>query len=194
MLGFTSRLANVVVTGGASTATNVQDTLKLNVLAPTVKLLDVSGYKGVVTANIGDALTSSITAPAATFTTGNTVVKVGSFGVNISDASHVVAAATPGTVTTFEFTADAAKNATGDANFQWKISDFAGIKETGSTLSNLTVLDVSGLGITGLADMLITNTSPTEVTIHSNGTHNFEIVLTGVQAAQLDLANFKFAV
>ena len=42
--------------------------------------------------------------------------------------------------------------------------------------------------------MLITNTSPTEVTIHSNGTHNFEIVLTGVQAAQLDLANFKFAV
>lgn len=188
-----SNLTNVVVTGGSSTATTVADALNLNTLAPTVKLLDVSGYKGVVTANIGDALSTTVTG-VGTFTTGNTVVKVGAFGVNISDASHVVAAGTPGTVTTFEFTADAAKDATGDANFQWKISDFAGIKEAGSTLSNLTVLDMSGLGITGLADMLITNTSPTEVTIHSNGTHNFEIVLTGVQAADIDLANFKFAV
>ena len=189
-----ANLTNIVVTGGSSTATSVVDTLQLNSLSATTKLLDVSGYKGVVTANIGDALTSSITAPAATFTTGNTVVKVGSFGVNISDASHAAGAET---VTTFVFTADAAKSAVGDGNFQWKISDFAGIKEGGpETLSNLTVLDLSGLGITGLADMIISDDGATTVQIVSNTTHNFVIELTGVTggAAGLDLANFKFAV
>lgn len=187
-----ANLTNIVVTGGSSTATAVADALNLNNLSATTKLLDVSGYKGVVTANIGDALTSSIVLPAATFTTGNTVVKVGSFGVNISDASHAAGAET---VTTFVFTADAAKSAVGDANFQWKISDFAGINEGGAeTLSNLTVLDLSGLGITGLADMIISDVGAT-VQIVSNTTHNFVIELTGVTggAASLDLANFKFA-
>ena len=187
-----ANLTNIVVTGGSSTATAVADTLNLNNLSATTKLLDVSGYKGVVTANIGDALTSSITAPAATFTTGNTVVKVGSFGVNISDASHAVGAET---VTTFVFTADAAKMAVGDANFQWQISDFQAKGDVNGSLANMTVLDLSALGVTSFADLLITDSAAGEVTIASNGTLNFEIVLTG--AATFDKAdltgdNFNF--
>lgn len=183
-----SNLTNVVVTGGSSTATAVADTLNLNTLAPTVKLLDVSGYKGVVTATIGDALQTTV--GANTFNTGNTVVKVGAFGVNVTDTDH--SAGTVPTVTTFEFTADAAKDATGNANFQWKISDFAGINEAGSTLSNLTVLDLSALGIKGLADMVMVQDGADTV-IQSNTTHNFEIVLVGQAVTDLDLANFKFA-
>lgn len=191
-----ANLTNVIVTGGASTATSVQDFLELNTLAPTVKLLDVSGYKGVVTATIGDALTADITTGliTQTFTTGNTVVKVGAFGVDMTDASHAGLGVVD-TVTTFQFTADAAKDASGDANFQWKIAGFQPI-DTG-TLSNLTVLDLSGLGITGLADMNMSQAAVgNDVIITSNGTHNFEIVLVGsagFDVADLDLANFKFA-
>lgn len=190
-----SNLTNVVVTGGASTATNVQDFLELNTLAPTVKLLDVSGYKGVVTATIGDALQTTV--GTTTFTTGNTVVKVGAFGVDVTDIAHL--AADVPSVTTFEFTADAAKDATGDANFQWTITNFAGIKEIGTnpgdaeaTLSNLSVLDLSALGIKGLADMVMVQDGANTV-IQSNTTHNFEIVLVGQAVTDLDLANFKFA-
>ena len=183
-----SNLTNVVVTGGSSTATNVQDSLELNDLSATVKLLDVSGYKGVVTANIGDALATTI--GATNFTTGNTVVKVGAFGIDISDASHAVGAET---VTSFVFTTDAANNAAGDPDFQWQISDFAGINEVGSSVSNLTVLDLSGLGITGFADILVADVGG-NVVITANGTDNFEIVLVGEVAADLGIENFKFAV
>ena len=187
-----SNLTNVVVTGGSSTAAAVKDSLNLNTLAPTVKLLDVSGYKGVVTATIGDALTTTITG-VGTFTTGNTVVKVGAFGIAMTDAGHDITAGDLATVTTFQFTADAAKDATGSADFQWKIAGFQGINATDGSLSNLTVLDLSALGIQGLADMNLTDTG-TDVVITSNGTHNFEIVLTGVaNVSDLDLANFKFA-
>lgn len=191
-----SNLTNVVVTGGASSATTAAanfDRLDLNTLAPTVKLLDVSGYKGVVTAIIGDALTTTITG-VGTFTTGNTVVKVGAFGIAMTDAGHDITRGDLATVTTFQFTADAAKDATGSADFQWKIAGFQGINATDGSLSNLTVLDLSALGIQGLADMNLTDTGA-DVVITSNGTHNFEIVLTGVaNVSDLDLANFKFAV
>lgn len=191
-----ANLANVVVTGGASSATTAAanfDRLDLNTLAPTVKLLDVSGYKGTVTATIGDALATSIVAPVANFNTGNTVVKVGAFGVDFTDTDHTAPGAVP-TVTTFEFAADAAKNATGNTDFNWKITNFAGINEAGTTLSNLTVLDMSNLGIKGLADMVITDNGAGDTVIHSNTTHNFEIVLVGQAAVDLGLANFKFAV
>ena len=182
-----SNLTNVVVTGGSSTATNVQDSLNLNTLAPTVKLLDVSGYKGVVTGTIGDALTTTI--GAIDVKTGNTVVKVGAFGIDITDASHAVGAET---ITTFQFTTDAAKAAAGDADFTWQINDFVGIDEAGADLGNLTVLDLSGLGVTGLVDIQVADVGG-EVVITSNGTANFQIELTGVVAADLGLENFKFA-
>lgn len=180
-----ANLTNVVVTGGSSTANNVEDELDL-VLSATVKLVDVSGYKGTVTATIADALKTTIA--GVDHTTGNTVVKVGSFGIDFEDTNGAVSS-----VTTFQFTTDAAGNAAGNADLQWQISAFRGIDEVGSTLSNLTILDLSALGITGLSDLNM-STVGGEVVIKSNGTHNFEIVLAGVTEAQLGIENFKFAV
>ncbi|MEQ6434616.1 hypothetical protein V8Z74_06140 [Comamonas sp. w2-DMI] len=190
-----ANLTNVVVTGGSSTATTVQDSLALHTLSAGVKLVDVSGYKGVVSATLGDALKTTI--GTTDYTTGNTVVKVGSFGIDFTDGDHTGGANEADTVTTFQFTADAAKNAAGDANFQWKISGFQAIHEGTGSLSNLTVLDLSALGIHGLADIQMSQAGGlgTDVVIHGNGTHNFEIVLSGVNdITKLDLANFKFAV
>jgi hypothetical protein len=196
-----ANLTNVVVTGGSSvvnSAAGVTDTLDLNVLAPTVKLLDVSGYKGTVTATIGDALTAKIA--GVDYTTGNTAVKVGAFGVDLTDVDHQALAVN--TITTFVFTTDAAVDSLGVAQ-KWQIDNFQGINETApaagdaGTLSDLSILDLSGLGIRGLGDMQISEAVVggfNVVTIESNTTHNFVIELTGTTEAALDLANFKFAV
>ena len=71
--------------------------------------------------------------------------------------------------------------------------------QAGGTLSDLTVLDLSALGIKGLQDMVITETqgataAANTVTIKSGLAQNFVIGLSGVYKDQLDLANFKFAV
>lgn len=196
-----ANLTNVVVTGGSSVVNSlagVTDTLDLGTLAPTVKLLDVSGYKGTVTATIGDPLAAKIA--GVDYTTGNTTVKVGSFGVDLTDVDHQFAAVN--TITTFVFTTDAAVNSTGVAQ-KWQIDNFQGINETAAgngdagTLSDLSILDLSGLGIRGLGDMQISEAvvgGVNVVTIESNTTHNFVIELTGTTEAALDLANFKFAV
>ncbi len=186
-----ANLTNVVVTGGSSVVNSlagVIDTLDLNILAPTVKLLDVSGYKGTVTATIGDPLKATI--DATVFSTGNTVVKVGSFGVNLTDVDHT--AAVVDTITTFVFTTDAAVDSLGVAQ-KWTINNFEGIKEFGATLGDLSILDLSALNITGLGDMVITEVAGNTF-IKSNTTHNFEIELVGTPKLDLDLANFKFAV
>ena len=196
-----ANLTNVVVTGGSSVVNSVAgvtDTLDLNVLAPTVKLLDVSGYKGTVTATIGDALTAKIA--GVDYTTGNTAVKVGAFGVDLTDVDHQALAVN--TITTFVFTTDAAVDSLGVAQ-KWQIDNFQGINETAAgagdagTLSDLSILDLSALGIRGLGDMQISEAvvgGVNVVTIESNTTHNFVIELTGTTEAALDLANFKFAV
>lgn len=177
-----ANLTNVVVTGGSSTFAAVNDTLDLT-LSATVKLVDVSGYKGQVTATIADALVATIA--GVDYTTGNTVVKVGAFGINFTDVDATTSA---DTVTTFQFTADA-----GNADQNWVIDGFRGINDGTSTLSDLTILDLSALGITGLADLNVSDTGA-DIVIKSNGTHNFEIVLTGVaDAADLGIENFKFA-
>ena len=198
-------LTNIVVTGGAGTVTD--NTANLGTLSAVVKSVDVSGYMGTVTATIGNALVTTVGTPV--ITTGNTTVKVGAYGINFTDMDHA-AAPSVDSVTAFVFTTDAYKDATAGVQ-KWVISEFQGIKahvanagfisaaDAGGTLSDLTVLDLSALGIKGLQDMVITETQGATadtnvVTIKSGLAQNFVIELAGVYKDQLDLANFKFAV
>lgn len=188
----------IVVTGGvgaASGAGTTDDSLNLNTLSSSIKTLDVSGYKGVVTATIGAPLSNGGVAGSTLVTTGNTEVKVGAYGIDITDTAHGGIA----TVTTFTFTTDAVK-LNGVAQ-EWKIDGFqgkldhSGVPNSGAALGDVTVLDLSALGIRGQQDLHIVDSNPGEVTITSNSNHNFKIVLTGVYADQLSQAdNFKFAV
>ncbi|MDL5036551.1 hypothetical protein QRD40_09325 [Comamonas sp. Y6] len=212
----------IVVTGGVGAASGpgtTADSLKLNLLSSSIKTLDVSGYKGTVTGTIDAALTNGGVAGSTLVTTGNTEVKVGAYGINFADTAHNAAVAT---VTTFTFTTDAVKL---DGTAQtWQITNFQGKNahaattstntDAGGALGDVTVLDLSALGIKGQQDLNITQTyfdsglghdgtgvgglwtaADSKVIITSNSNHNFKIELTGVFADQLSQAdNFKFAV
>lgn len=204
----------LVVTGGTGQAA---DTLTLDISA-SVKWLDVSGYKGAVTTTIDAALGNGGTPGSTLVTTGNTEVKVGAYALDVTDTAHNAAVST---VTTFTFTTDAVK--IGGTAQEWQIKDFQGKNDhgivadgatysAGAALGDVTVLDLSALGIKGQQDLTIVQTTvgggafdatagtgtalaDSKVVITSNSNHNFKIVLTGVYADQLSQAdNFKFAV
>ncbi len=179
----------LVVTGGTG---QVADTLELNTLSAALKTVDVSGYKGAVTMALGDALGNGATG-ASLVTTGNTTVKVGAYAANITDAAHGTAAGDIANVTTFQFTADAVKIA--GVTQQWSITGFQA-KDAAHTLGNISVLDLSALGIQGIGDLSYTSINGgADTLLKSNGAHNFEIVLVGIANAGAVLTgdNFKFA-
>lgn len=179
----------LVVTGGTG---QVADTLQLNTLSASLKTVDVSGYKGAVTLTLGDALGNGA-AGASLVTTGNTTVKVGAYAANITDAAHGTAPADIANVTTFQFSADAVKIA--GVTQQWNITGFQA-KDAAHTLGNISVLDLSALGINGIGDLSYTSINGgADTLLKSNGAHNFEIVLVGIANAGAVLTgdNFKFA-
>lgn len=209
----------IVVTGGvgaASGAGTTADSLALGNVSNTIKWLDVSGYKGSVTGTITEAQGNGGAVGTTLVTTGNTEVKVGAYGINFADTDHSDPIAT---VTTFTFTTDAVK-LQGTAQ-EWQISNFQGKNahgaaadanfSAGAALGDVTVLDLSALGIKGQQDLNIVQTTvsgvafdgdlntgtalaDSKVVITSNSNHNFKIVLTGVFADQLSQAdNFNFA-
>ena len=181
---------NFVVKGGQSTAATAaggtNDTVDLGNLSATLKMIDLSGYKGEVTAALDNPFVAGDSFSVPTATSGNTLVKVNGFELNFTDASHVAGLET---ITTFQFTADAV-NATQD----WTITNFEGFNDVGgdASLSNLSILDLSALGVNGLVDVIIADAGG-NVHITSNEGKNFEIVLVGVTAAELSNENFKFA-
>lgn len=179
---------NFVVKGGQSTAATAaggtNDTVDLGNLSATLKMIDLSGYKGEVTAALDNPFVAGDSFSAPTATSGNTLVKVNGFELNFTDADHVDA-----TITTFQFTTDAVH-----ASQDWTIGNFQGFNGGGS-LSNLSILDLSALGVNGLVDIILTDVGGPggDVHITSNEGKLFEIVLTGVAAADLSNENFKFA-
>lgn len=180
---------NFVVKGGQSTAATADagsnDTVDLGNLSATLRLIDLSGYKGEVTAALDNPFVAGDSFSAPTATSGNTLVKVNGFELNFTDADHVDA-----TITTFQFTTDAVH-----ASQDWTINDFQGFNAAGGSLSNLSILDLSALGVNGLVDIILTDVGGPggDVHITSNEGKLFEIVLTGVAAADLSNENFKFA-
>ena len=205
-------LKNVVVTGGTGEVDAggaAVSSADLGQQLSTVKLVDVSGYAGHVTAAIDArevATVKSASGVDTEYDTGNTVVKVGQFGVDftVEQAMYKNGAldATNGKVVTFEFTKDALVNASaaGSTDFDWKIDGFQGVN-AGATVvggaaggaGNLTVLDVSALGARTLADLKMTDVGGDLHITDNSGAHNYEIVLVGVTQAVLGLENFKFA-
>lgn len=198
-------LKNVVVTGGTGEAPGGISTssVDLGTQLSTVQLLDLSGYKGSVVAALSPREIASVTTNAGTtsYDTGNTVVKVGAFGIDIT-VDHSATANNPvGKVVTFEFTTDAQVSAVGTAatNFDWKITGFTGINDAtppgaAPGAGNVTVLDVSALGARTLADLKFTQVGADLAISDNVGAHKFEIVLVGTTQADLGLENFKFAV
>ncbi len=187
-------LTNLNLTGGtgevqAGVAVSRAD---LGTLISTIKLVDVSGYTGHVTATLSPR--EKATVATTQYDTGNTVVKVGSFGIDFTvdhSAEKVV---------TFEFTKEAQINAAGAGNddFQWKIDGFTGINDAtppgaAAGAGNVTVLDVSALGVRTLADLKM-EAQGADLHITANtGNHTYEIVLAGTSQTDLGLENFKFA-
>lgn len=122
-----------------------------------------------------------------------------------------------GFITTFDFNTDAE-----DFGVVWQIDDFNAFGVDGVSLSNVTILDLAGLGVSGLADIVVRdgadyaaflttlpdgdqpytdygNTPGADfvagnTVITSNGDLDFTILLTGVDFLDLSNENFVFAV
>lgn len=176
----------LVVTGGVGQGV---DSLNLNTLSSSLKTLDVSGYKGAVTATLGEALGNGGVAGTTLVTTGNTTVKVGAYGINITDAAHDTGAADVAHTTTFQFTTDAVK--LGGVTEKWTINNFQ-VKDATHSLGNISVLDFSAMGI-HFGELTFT-ASGADTVIKSNGALNFEVVLAGVAPGVLTGDNIKYAV
>ena len=182
-----TKLSQLIVTGGQGLVNGaVTDTLDLNQLSRTLKLLDVSGYQGHVSLSVQWPFVNTIA--GVTHTSGNTTVKIGGYGLHATDFAHGFAGMNG--VTTFEFTRDALSK---QAGFSWDIANFAGIKEMHSSMGNLTVLDLRGLGVHGLQELKLAQTAGDTVITDESGQKNFKIVLSGQSAADLGLENFIFA-
>ena len=179
---------NLVVTGGQASAANLGDSVDLNSLSSTLKVIDFSGYKGSVIAQLEDPM-GPLNGPSPstpTAVTGNTLVKVNGFAMTFDDFDHFLAA--ENSITTFQFTTDAVS-----ATQDWTINKFFGVNEVGASLSDLTVLDLSALNVNGLVDIIQTQVGG-DVHITSNEGLNFEIVLVATNLVDVGLANFQFAV
>jgi len=89
-------------------------------------------------------------------------------------------------VTTYVFTSDVVRDTE-----NWQITGFQAFQAAGGSLSNLSILDVSDLGVNGLADLVIVQDGLNAV-ITSNEGLDFEIILVGVDSTQLSNENFDF--
>ena len=181
-------LSKIIVVGGTGLANGVvADSLSLG-LSPVVDLVDVSGYKGHFSAWIPQQIASTIA--GVTHSTGNTLVKVGAFGIEMFDSLRVT---DNKTVTTFQFTQDAAQSAAKpNSEFDWKIHMFEGANEYFANSQNKTVLDVRALHVHGLEDLSMLQSGDDAVLRGKEG-QNFKIVLVGMSLDDLSAENFIFA-
>ena len=154
---------------------------ELNLVAPLnnwLTTIDFSGFVG----RVGDTTTIQLNHDAAAG--NNTTVLVNGYGFDFQDNANP---ATDSVITTFRFTTDAVA-----ATEDWTITGFRAFNDPAVGLDNLSVLDMRDLGVTGLADIVITDVGA-DVTITSNTGLDFEITLTGVNSVDLSNENFEFA-
>lgn len=185
--------------GAAGTAGGV-DTVNLGVLTNALSSIDLSAYVGRVTFMLGaydpTVDRDNVAAGVQAFDR-NTTVELNGYGANITETDEV--AANDSHITTFVFTADAVET-TEDVviNGFDAFNDGAGVID----LTNLSVLDLSALGVDGLADLTIAAVADVDtftagaqagVLITSNEGLDFQIGLVGITLAELSNENFQFA-
>jgi len=170
----------LVVTGGgdrgAAGDDGGNDSLIIDAATPlstALTTIDFSGYVGDVTAELGTT--------AGTADVNNVTVVVNGYDLTFTQN------ATSTKIVTYEFSTDAVA-----ATEDWTIDGFRGFAGGAATLQDLSILDLSELGVNGLADIVIVDDG-VNTTITSNEGLDFEIILTGVVAADLSNENFSFA-
>ena len=161
------------LTGGEDSGGFI-DTLTLPAaLANSLTTIDFSGYVGRIGAITLDPA-------AAVADQSNTAIVLNGYGANVTDT-------VADQITTFRFVTDAVA-----ATEDWDITGFRGFNDAAVDLTNLSILDLRGLGVEGLADITIADVGADTV-ITSNAGLNFEITLVGILSAELSNENFVFA-
>lgn len=184
---------NVVVIGGGDEGEDGSeddvDTVDLGTLTNVISNIDVSGYVGQVTLDI--------VAYEDVVVDRNVSVLLNGYGATLSesvnDSADLGTDVTDGTIVTYEFTTDAVAETENVV-----ITGFDAFNADDIDLTNLSVLDLSALGVGGLADLTIIDAdgdpdTVDSVFITSNDGLNFQIELVGVLLADLSNENFKFA-
>ena len=158
----------------------------LGTLLSTINVLDVSGYSGQVIATLGARETAMV--GAVKFDSGDVLVKVGTYGLDITD-DHSVAR-----ITTFEFTTDSKSGAWEFDVLKWKVTGFqTAHKDVSGAVTDATVLDISALGVRGLAGLSLEQKGADLHIRAKDFSKAFEILLAGVEQTDLKAENFKFA-
>lgn len=170
---------NLVVVGGGDAGAvggaDGVDSVDLGSIANVISQIDMSGYIGrweVEIVQFEDAVVDR-----------NVTVTFNGYGANITETIDTF----DESIVTYVFTGDAVST---DEN--WVINGFAAFSMLGVDLTNMSVLDMRNLGVNGFADLTIVYDG-TDTTITSNEGLAFEIVLVGVDIADLSNENFLFA-
>ena len=182
------------ITGGGDNGTAApEDTVTINNVSNVLSLIDFSGYEGEVA-----ALTLTMLDPTTDRDSNaaglqnvdrNVTIRFNDQQATVTEVDEVPA--NDDGIVTYEFTSDVAT--AGDI---WSITGFDAFGTPGNGLSNLSILDVSGLGISGLAELSIVQVgADIEITANDPAASglDFKIDLIGVAVGDLNNENFSFA-
>lgn len=181
---------NLIVTGGDSD--NGFGGVTLDNLAASLVRIDFKDYNGDVEASLANAQ------GGYTNNTNTTIIanQNNNFEFDESNAGNNGVGG-DNMVNTYVFGADVANTSAdwtidGFVAFNDAVQNAGTLRNDVGSLSNLSILDLSDLDVNGLSDIVITyNGTDTDIT--SNEGLNFEIILTGVNSADLSNENFIFA-
>lgn len=168
------------ITGGGDTGGAIDTVAFSDSLTNALSLIDFSDYNGEVTALNVDIQDQAVLDRNVTIRFNDHAANVTETDLGVDDA-----------IVTYEFTSDV--TFTTDI---WTITGFDAFGTVGNGLSNLSILDVSGLGIGGLADLsIVQNGGNVEITSNDPAASglDFQIDLIGVATAELSNENFSFA-
>ncbi|GGY54994.1 beta strand repeat-containing protein [Pseudoduganella albidiflava] len=172
---------SLVVTGGgdqgaAGDAGGV-DSVDLGTVTNVLSDINFGGFVGRVTAAL-----DVIDVALADSVDRNTIVTVNGYGLDFTETT----AGTDSHITTFKFTVDAVADTE-----DWIITGFDAFGVT--DLQTLSILDLSALGVEGLADLNIADDGAGNTVVTSNDNLDFQIILNAVAPADLSNENFRFA-
>ncbi|MGM0693357.1 MAG: DUF4214 domain-containing protein [Pseudomonadota bacterium] len=165
------------ITGGTDDAADTS--LDIGALDTALTRVDLSDYTGSLVGGEWDDTAGS-----------NARVVMNEFDFTFDVGGDIAAGPASEFITTFEVSRDAAEGEV------WTIDNFQAFDDTDITVTtnNVSVLDFSELGFTGLSDVNTDDDNSGNAVITANeDSFNFEIVLNGVDVAELNNENFQFA-